>query len=111
MALLIIWITLSTKMPQERACKPQQLELVLHSVVNATAPANVRAVEFTFSMNGLVELDRAEAIRCFSELFSTANSDRELMRVRVDPEEKAVRISIPGFHNWLIPCNWISKEI
>ena len=57
-------------MPQERACKPQQLELVLHSVVNATAPANVRAVEFTFSMNGLVELDRAEAIRCFSELFS-----------------------------------------
>lgn len=98
-------------MPQERACKPQQLELVLHSVVNATAPANVRAVEFTFSMNGLVELDRAEAIRCFSELFPTANSDRELMRVRVDPEEKAVRISIPGFHNWLIPCNWISKEI
>ncbi len=111
MAPLINRITLSTKMPAERICKPQRLDTLLIAAVDATAPITIKAVEVTFSMTGFVLLNRSDAFDCFRQIFAGSKDARDLMRVRVDPEKDAVRISTSGPRSWSIPCTWISREI
>ncbi|MCR8920984.1 hypothetical protein [Parasutterella secunda] len=89
--------------------KAQRIESVLGDVLELTAPANVSAVECTFTISGSVVLNVADLSDCFREIFANNEKPDGYIRLRIDPVIDAIRITSPGTKGRIIPCKWISK--